>query len=171
MAEPGAEAGGARAAGRPGGARRREQAAEGRHAHVPHELVHLGRERELAVARQAVEQFRHEGVEPRRPDVSRGAPQHFNRGGHGRAVDARAPSAPRRRLRPGRAAQQTDRRLAVEASDRNDLVESAPFPTRVAAKYRSRCTAAYSRRLARVTDTSVTLEWVTVTSALGAFVR
>ncbi len=44
---------------------------------------------------------------------------------------------------------------------------SAPFSARVALRYRSRCTAAYSRRLGRVTGSSLGSEWVTVTSDVG----
>jgi hypothetical protein len=45
--------------------------------------------------------------------------------------------------------------LAVETDHRDDLVQRRPFSARVALRYRSRCSAAYSRRPGRVTGFSL----------------
>jgi hypothetical protein len=68
----------------------------------------------------------------------------------------------------GRGARRSNRIAGLRCSPVTAMISlsSAPFSFRVAAKYRSRCTAAYSRKLGRVTDTSLDSEWVAVTSDL-----
>ena len=123
MAEPSPDAGRGRAPWRPARPRRGEQAAEGGHTRVAHELVDLGRQDELLVAAQAIEQFRYEGLEPLRADVPGGLPQDLDRLRHGQAIDAWPPCARARRRSTRRSPQQADRCLAVQARYGNDLVQ------------------------------------------------
>ena len=56
-----------------------------------------------------------------------GLPEDLERLGHRRPVDSGPPRARTHRRRPGRAAQQADGRLAVQAGDRHDLVQEGAF--------------------------------------------
>src|SRR5713226_7523947 len=67
--EPGAHVGGRGPAPRPRGARGGEQPAEGGGTDLPDELVDLGRQPQLTVAREPIEELGHEGMEPLRPDA------------------------------------------------------------------------------------------------------
>jgi hypothetical protein len=67
--EPGAHVGGRGPAPRPRGARGGEQPAEGGGTYLPDELVDLGRQPQLPVAREPIEELGHEGREPLRPDA------------------------------------------------------------------------------------------------------
>ena len=69
-----------------------EQAERGR-TNVADELVDLGREGQLTIAGEPVEELRHEGLEPMRADVAGGLPQDLYRRGHGGAVEARTAGA------------------------------------------------------------------------------
>src|SRR5512144_1467473 len=70
MAEPGPQASRGGATRRPGGPGGSEQPPEGGGTDVPNQLIDLGRQRQLAVAGEPVEQFRHEGMEPLGADLS-----------------------------------------------------------------------------------------------------
>ena len=130
-------------------------------------FVRLRCQGEFTLPGEPVEELGHEGLQALGADVAGRLPQDFEGVRNGPAVPARAAGA-----RPGsgsarRAPQQADRRLTVQAGDGHDLVQQGAFGGAVAARYRSRCTAAYSRRAARVTDSSLGSEWVTVTSDLS----
>lgn len=62
-----------------------------------------------------------------RADESGGLPQDLNSRSHSGAVEARAASARAGRGRPRRPPEQSDRRLAVQAGDGDDLVQQCPF--------------------------------------------
>jgi len=104
------------------------------------------------------------------PDAATGLPQDGRGGGDGGPV-VPGPASGRARGEGARpAAQQPDRRLAVDAGDGDDLVQELPLLGAGRAQVALALTAAYSRRLARVTGSSW-LELVTVTSDLRALLR
>jgi hypothetical protein len=78
------------------GARGSQQAGEGGPAGPPHELVDRRREREFAAPVEAVQELRHEGLEPVRADPPTGLPEDLRGGRHLRAVRPRAAAGPRR---------------------------------------------------------------------------
>jgi hypothetical protein len=123
VAQPGADPRGGGPARGPGGPRGGEEPAEGGRTHVADELVDLGRERELTIAGEPVEELGHEGLEAMGADVSGRLPQDLHRRGHGGAVEAWAAGARAGRGRPRRPPEQPDRRLAVETGDGDDLVQ------------------------------------------------
>jgi hypothetical protein len=62
-----------------------------------------------------------------RADVSGGLPQDLNSRGHGGAVEARAGGARAGRGCPQHPPEQSDRRLAVQSGDGDDLVQQCAF--------------------------------------------
>ncbi len=92
-------------------------------ARLPHELVHRRDEGQFAVPEEAVQELRHEGMQPVGADPAAGLPEDLGGGGHRRAILARAATGARRRPGPRGAAEQPDGRLAVEAGHGHDLVQ------------------------------------------------
>jgi hypothetical protein len=137
---------------RQGAPKWRQEAGEGGGADLAEVLVHLGGDHHIAGLGETIEQLGQKGVPAMRADVAGGLGEQLGRGGHGGAILARAARAWAPHDRARRPTQQADGRLAVEPGDGHHLVQQPVFlgPRRV----RSRCTAAYSRRLARVTVTS-----------------
>lgn len=123
VTQPGADAGAAEPARRARGARGGEQAPQRRRAELADELVDLRRRRQLALAGQAIQQFRNERMETMRADISGGLPQGFDGRRHCRAIDPWPPGARARGRRPGRPSQQPNGRLAVEAGNGDDLIQ------------------------------------------------
>src|SRR5437879_3613428 len=101
--EPGAHVGGRGPVPRPRGARGGEQPAEGGGTDLPDEPVDLGRQPQLTVAREPIEELGHEGMEPLRPDAPGGLPEDRGRLGHRRPGDRRPPRGRSRPRRPRRA--------------------------------------------------------------------
>ncbi len=127
VAEPGADPRGGGPTRGPGGACGGEQPAERGRTHVADELVDRGRQPQLAVAGEPVEQLRHEGLEALGPDVPGGLPQHLDGRGDGGTVDARPAGARSGGRGPRRPTEQPDGGLAMEASHGDDLVEQRAF--------------------------------------------
>src|SRR5712692_9762961 len=127
VAEPGPDPRGGGPARGPGGARGGEQPTERGGTNVADELVELGRQPQLAITGEPVEELGDEGMETMRADVSGGLPQDLHGPGHRRPVAARAAGARTGRRRPRRPPKQADRRLAMEAGDGDDLVQQCPF--------------------------------------------
>ena len=127
MPEPGAHVGGRGPAPRPRDARGGEQPAESGGTDLPDELVDRGRQPQLTVAREPIEELGHEGMEPLRPDAPGGLPEDLERLGHRRSVDRWPPRARARRRRPRGAGEAAGRRLAVQAGDGDDLVQEGAF--------------------------------------------
>jgi len=146
----------------PGGA---EEPGERGAARLAHELVDGREQGELPVPEEAVEQLRHEGVEPMRTYPVTRLPEYLGGGGDRRPVGRGRPPGPG--VVRGRGRRRSSRMAALRWMPVTATTSSKSwrFSARVACRYRSRCTAAYSRRLARVTGPS----WgglVTVTSEL-----
>ena len=134
--------------------RQAQQAGERGAAGLPHELVDGRGEGEFAAPEQAVQELRHEGLEPVGANPATGLPQDLGRGGDLWAVQARAPAGPRQRPGPRRATEQPNGRLPVDAGHGHDFVQQPVLLGASGAVVPPRCLAAYSRRLARVTVTS-----------------
>ncbi len=101
----------------------REQLPQRGGARLPDELVDLGRQPQLAVVGEPVEELRHEAMETMRANVSGGLLQDLDGRGHRRPVKARLACPRTGRGRPRRPPEPPDRRLAVETDHRDDLVQ------------------------------------------------
>jgi hypothetical protein len=100
-----------------------------------------------------------------RADPATGLPQDLGHGCDLQAVCAWPATRAGCRPGPPRTMAQPDGGFAMDACYGHDFIQELVFSARVACRYRSRWTAAYTRRLARVTGPS----WaglVTVTSEL-----
>jgi len=121
--EPGAGAGRAQAARGRLRPRRREEPPEGRGAGLAKELVDLGGDLQRAALHQTVQELGHEGMQPMGANVAGGLPHHDDRGGERRAVERRAPGVRRPRWGAEASPEQPDDALAMQACDRDDLVQ------------------------------------------------
>ena len=123
MLQDGAGAREGRAARRvlgPGGA---EEPGERGAARLAHELVDGREQGELPVPEEAVEQLRHEGVEPMRTDPATRLPEYLGGGGDRRPVGPRTAARPGRRPGPWQTAEQPDGRFAVDAGHGHHLIQ------------------------------------------------
>lgn len=92
-------------------------------ARLPHKLVDRWGKGEFPAPEEAVQELRHEGLEPMGADAAAGLPQDLGHGGHRGAVGARAATGPGCRPEPRDATKQPDRRLAVDAGHGHDFVQ------------------------------------------------
>jgi hypothetical protein len=134
--------------------RRRQHPRQGRPTDSLQELLHVGRDREFSPPDQPVQQLGDERLQAMGADPPTRLPQHFRRGRHLGPVRAGAATAARARPRPG--ARPSSRIAALRCSPVTATISSNSwcFSARAACWYRNRCTAAYSRKLARVTGPS-----------------
>jgi len=108
--EPRAGLRGGGAAPRRAGARRREQAGEGRAAGLPDEFLDVWGNGELAPVEESIKQLGHKGVEAMGADAAAGVPEDLDGGGDFRPVPPRPARAGRRGRHPRRAQQQPNGR-------------------------------------------------------------
>jgi hypothetical protein len=148
--------------------RGRQHARERRPTDLPPKFLDRRADRELAPDDEPFQELGNEGLQSMGADPATGLPQYFRGDGDLRALGARP--APWPRSGPNARRKSLDRRFAVKPRHRHDLVQGWCFCARVACWYRNRWTAAYSRKLARVTGPSP-WELVTVTSELRSRLR
>ena len=129
---------------------RREQAREGGATGLPQEFVYRGGECDLPALKEALQEFRHEGVEAMGADAPGRLPQDLGRAAHLRPIARRPAGARGTPRRPGGAPQESDGGLAMNLGDGHDLVQQPallrstegaiplPLPGRVLPKTRSR---------------------------------
>jgi hypothetical protein len=125
LLEPRAGLRGGGPASRGAGARRCEQTGERGAAGLSYELVDVRGHGELAPPEEPVEQLGHKGVQPVGADAATGLPEDLDGGGDREPIPPQPPGAGRRRRRPRGSTQQPDGGFAVQACDRDDLVQES----------------------------------------------
>jgi hypothetical protein len=120
------------------GSGRDQQAREGGATDLTEQLVDGARQAQGAVLDEAVEELRHERVEPMGTDAAGGVPEHRGHLGHLRAVGAGAPTGTGCRPWPRGAPHEPDGGLAMNSRDRHDFVQQLLLfgPSR---PHRARC--------------------------------
>jgi len=121
--QPGAGAGDAAPAERPGRPDRGEQPLEGRGAHLPEGRAGLRRHAQRRAGEQAVQELGDEGLQPDRPDLAAGLPEHLGGDDDVGPVHAGPAGPGRAGSRARRPMQTAEGGLAVIPGDRDHFIE------------------------------------------------